>query len=318
MTNDNNTERNQSQAPIIAQLDDINQEHARRAFYWTSFKPEERGESRRKEYADSVNELYAELWQMARTDEQKQLLATEMERYRQGYLTRMNAFLSSHANVASAMITGPARFPTARNQKRSQWADNKANELLEWDAKAQQAIKRKLLGARPDEEKDAEEWERVKRDVLSSITSGNTLIFSNLSNRLERMAYKGEVSLVKRSLDVIRQYNATAARPVFTPRHKVWTFEGIAERVASKREQAANEGPHAIAEAEGVRIVCNTAIDRVQIIFDAKPDTAMIIKLKGEAWKWSPSNQAWQRKLTEAAKASAKRIVGIGQQTQAA
>jgi hypothetical protein len=235
-----------------------------------------------------------------------------MDRYRQGYITRMNAYLASHANVMSAMITGPARFPTARNQKRGQWADNKANELYEWEAKAREAIKRKLRDARPEEEKEAEDWERVKRDVLGGITSGNTLIYSNLANRLERMAYNGETALVRQSLEVIRQHNSTVARPVFTTRHKIWTFEAIAEKVAAKREQAASEGPQVIAKAEGVEIVSNPEADRVQIVFDAKPAAEMIARLKGEAWKWSPREGAWQRKLTEAAKQSAKRVIGLG------
>src|SRR5574343_737030 len=131
----------------IAKLDDINKDFARAAFNGTSYSTEKRGDSRRQEYVEAVNGLYAELLPLAKTDEQKALLAEEMERYRQGYLKRMNAYLSSHSSVMSSMIVGPARFPVARNEKRSRWADNKRNELYEWDNKAQAAIKRNLLDA---------------------------------------------------------------------------------------------------------------------------------------------------------------------------
>ena len=117
---------------------------------------------------------------------------------------------------------------------------------------------------------------------------------------------------------MVREYNASHEMPAITDRHKFWTFLELAEKHAAKAAQTATSEPEAIGTGEGVKIVCNAAIDRLQIIFDAKPDAGMIGKLKGEAWKWSPSNQAWQRKLTEAAKQSAKRITGINQQTQTA
>jgi hypothetical protein len=59
-----------------------------------------------------------------------------------------------------------------------------------------------------------------------------------------------------------------------------------------------------------VKVIANPHVDRVQIVFAAKPDIEMIGKLKGESWKWAPSARAWQRKLTEAAKTSACRITG--------
>lgn len=316
-------EHKQSQAPIIAKLDDIDREFAERAFHGTSFSPEKRGESRRNEYAAAVNGLYAGLWPLAKTGEQKALLAAEMERYREGYLRRMTGYLASHSNVISPMITGPARFPTVRNQKRSQWADNKANDLCEWEAKAREAIGRKLMDARPGEDKADEEWKRVQLDIADSLGTikaiddgtnrytARTLIVSNLAGRLERLAYNGEAELVKKALGMVREFNAFEKKPVVTDRHKLWTFAEIAETIAAKREQTASSEPATIAEAEGVRVVANFAEERVQILFVEKPSREVIAKLKGEAWKWSPNAGAWQRKLTEAAKHSAKRVTGL-------
>jgi hypothetical protein len=324
MTDINSTKESQSQAPIIAHADDIDRDFARRAFNWTSYSPEQRGESRRKEYAESVNGLYAEMWPLAKTDEQRNLLAVEIERYRQGYLSRMNAFLASHANVASAMITGPARFPTARNQKRSQWADNKANELLEWDKKARNSIKKKLLDARPEEEKDAAEWLALARDIQGSLNAieginagrlpyHRSAFVNSIAGKVERLALNGEIQLVQKSQLLVREYNASHEMPAITNRHKFWTFAELAERQAAQATHKAASEPEAIARAEGVEIVSNTAADRVQIIFPSKPPAEMIAKLKAEAWKWSPNAGAWQRKLTEAAKQSAKRITGLGE-----
>ncbi|MBU0847476.1 hypothetical protein KKH23_09860, partial [Patescibacteria group bacterium] len=61
----------------------------------------------------------------------------------------------------------------------------------------------------------------------------------------------------------------------------------------------------------GGHIVDNREEDRVQIFFDKKPEQAMIDKLKGEGWHWSPSTGSWQRKRTDQAMWSAERILGI-------
>uniref|UniRef100_A0A6M3IX05 Uncharacterized protein n=1 Tax=viral metagenome TaxID=1070528 RepID=A0A6M3IX05_9ZZZZ len=61
---------------------------------------------------------------------------------------------------------------------------------------------------------------------------------------------------------------------------------------------------------EGVRAIINYDEDRVQILFDAKPDTDTIADLKGSGWHWSRFNGAWQRKHTTSAVWAAKRILG--------
>lgn len=66
--------------------------------------------------------------------------------------------------------------------------------------------------------------------------------------------------------------------------------------------------PSETIEVNGVQIVKNFDLDRVQIVFPGKPDAETIGKLKGSAWNWSPRNKAWQRKLTDAAIRSAQHI----------
>ena len=58
-----------------------------------------------------------------------------------------------------------------------------------------------------------------------------------------------------------------------------------------------------------IRIVANTAIDRVQIFFPGRPTQDQLRSLKGSGWHWSPRNNCWMRKLTAAAINSADNIV---------
>ena len=62
-------------------------------------------------------------------------------------------------------------------------------------------------------------------------------------------------------------------------------------------------------EVAGVRIVENLEADRLQLIFPDRPDDEMRARLKGRGFKWSPRFGAWQRQLTDNARAAAQRIL---------
>lgn len=62
----------------------------------------------------------------------------------------------------------------------------------------------------------------------------------------------------------------------------------------------------------GVEIVRNFALDRVQIIFEGRPDDETRARLKSSGWHWSPREGAWQRKLTSNALYSARYCITGG------
>jgi hypothetical protein len=309
-------------APVIASPDDINRDRANAAFNGTSYSPEKRGQARRESYAEAVNSLYAEMWPLAKSEEQKEYLAQAMQWFKQGCLDRMNAYLASHTNVMSAMITGPARFPTARNAKRSQWADNKMMELCAFEKKGREVIKRRLLDLRPQEVKDANEWAMFARDIASSLGAikgcdagelpyNRSAFVNSIVGKVERLAYNGEVVLVEKALALVTEYNAANKKPAITTRHKFWAFAALAQAKAANLAQLATAAPQSAQIGEGFELVVNQAEDRLQILFEAIPSAEMRAKLKGEGWNWSPRNKAWQRKITDNARRSAQRILGI-------
>lgn len=63
-------------------------------------------------------------------------------------------------------------------------------------------------------------------------------------------------------------------------------------------EVAEQTGQSEAYDFEGGSIEINYPIDRVQILFDSIPAADIRTKLKGNGWNWSPSNKAWQRKIT--------------------
>jgi hypothetical protein len=61
----------------------------------------------------------------------------------------------------------------------------------------------------------------------------------------------------------------------------------------------------------GTRIVRNVEANRVQILTPGKPDEGMRRAFKGSGFRWSPSEGAWQRHLSDSALYDACRLVGV-------
>ncbi len=61
-------------------------------------------------------------------------------------------------------------------------------------------------------------------------------------------------------------------------------------------------------EFDGGRAEANTEADRLQLFFGERPDDKQRAVLKSNGFKWAPSQEAWQRQLTDNAIYSANRI----------
>ena len=55
-------------------------------------------------------------------------------------------------------------------------------------------------------------------------------------------------------------------------------------------------------------MVVNSELNRLQIVFDDKPNEKLRENLKGEGFRWAPSQGAWQRQLTPNAFQAIRRI----------
>lgn len=50
-------------------------------------------------------------------------------------------------------------------------------------------------------------------------------------------------------------------------------------------------------------------MDRIQIIYDGKPERDVIDKLKHNGFRWSPSQGAWQRQLNRNGRMAVNRVL---------
>lgn len=79
------------------------------------------------------------------------------------------------------------------------------------------------------------------------------------------------------------------------------------KRIAKLKRNAEQPAAEPVT-AEGYQIVENTEENRIQFLFDEKPNEETRSCLKSNGFRWSPTNKAWQRQLNENGRYAAKLV----------
>jgi hypothetical protein len=278
------------------------------AFYSTSFSPEERGAYYIRTYEEELN---ADIENMPED---------ERERYISKYKEWVQILFNKHSRIMSSMITGPARFPTRRNEKMNNYYENAVSEFRAWREKVLKAIARRIEDAKPEEQKADEEWTRLKRSIYSSASTikgindgtergyNKALFVSSIYGKVETYAKRGDVIIVEKAIAYVRELNKQSS--IITERHKFFKLAEMAKAVCEAQEVRSNKEDTEIL-FDGGRVIKNYSEDRVQIVFDTKPQPDVISNLKHNGFRWSPRFSAWQRQLTNNAYYAVTRVIPV-------
>lgn len=279
------------------------------AFRWTSFNPDLRGQDTIISHEKQLN------------GDLETIPEEEHERYITSYKKHFSSWLSSHCNCVSSAITGGSGFNVRRAEKANNAEHNKMQEFITWREKALKAIAKRIEKNKPEEQKQSEEWALLERDILHSaavihgINTGTergyhkALFVSSIYGKVETYAKHGDVQMVEKAINAIRNFNETMSI-VITERHK---FFKLLEVAAANKEKIADKKNKEDVEIafEGGTVVKNYSEDRLQILFDSKPAPDVISSLKSYGFRWSPRFMAWQRQLTTNAYYAAAKVIPV-------
>jgi len=268
-------------------------ELARRAHYHTSFTPDKRAAAFVEGHAKDIENLRA---------------LDIPEEYIKRFEALTVRWLQVKSRCISSMITGPANFPVARAEKANRAEHNASQACTEYYNKIVNYAKNEKYYAEHPEKRpimsgDSDALERLK-DKLAALNATQERM--KLINKAHRAYTKNPESLDKSGLDdsakqIIRQY-----KPAYS-----WEPNPFAPFELTNNNAKIKQTQDRIKELEnrkattpkditinGVRVLENTEAMRLQLFFDGKPSAEIIRLLKSHAFKWSPSNMAWQRQLT--------------------
>lgn len=282
-----------------------------RAFSGTSQTPDDRTAQYIREYEQEIQE------------DLKKLPEEDRLAYFTKYREWVATLFARHSRVMSAMVVGPARFPTAKNKSAGDAYDRAYQDFRAWREKFFKNVERRIEAAKPQDQRDEEEWQGVKARIIRTASTifgidtrhepyDRALFVSNLYGRMETLAKNGKVEMLRRAAEFIKELNvrfkAEGGKEIFTSRHKFWKLVEKAEETLAKQAENANRENEEF-ELDNCTVVKNYEEDRLQIFHEKKPAPEVISLLKKEAWKWSRNNVCWQRQLTMNACYSAARVI---------
>lgn len=229
------------------------------------------------------------------------------------HVTATRAYWSAEGRCMSSMITGPANFPVARNQKRLETAHKRMNEVGTHLQAAKRRLERiafphgmsgAIRSADPDaldklraELADARQWHEMAK-------AANVILRKHGAEAKPHLIAAGiRADVVERAM-----WLAPNGKPWgLTTTNSNAKIKRIEDRIASLERMKARGTIEK--ESDGVRIVENAEAARLQLIFPGKPDGETIGKLKENGFRWSPREGAWQRHLNNASRWAAERVL---------
>lgn len=277
-------------------------ELATRAHSGTSFSPEKRGQSIVNEYsAELAEDLNAIRLHATKNNVDIETMEADCTRYQQNYEKHLTAYLHSRTGLMSSMITGPARFPVARMEKLNRWSDNKHTAFREWRERAQKAIFKSYTPTVDPLEKAQKELQQCE---------SNQKIYKEINKAIRK--HKGKPEAQVQALVAIGVKEETARKflsPDFAgrigiPSYKLTNNNANIKRLQQRVKELQQKQVNAETKGQEIQkhgdieIIHNHSADRLQLIFPSKPAPEVIALLKKHAFKWSPTNKAWQRQLT--------------------
>ena len=242
-------------------------------------------------YKNAVNRVYDIAKQIAeQKPEQLAKALTLAERYSRKLADWKNKEFRISMMCPSVMVSGAGNFPVRKKEKQNRAEDKHMEEFQYINAIPEQI--QNLLSA----------WHR---DVISS---GD-------DNALEQL--KDKLSKLQEQREQIKAENKQL-KAKGEPIHATYILQNLGQNIRNVEQrieqlEKTKAKPTSDVTKQYNTTVCkvveNTEIMRLQLLFDGKPNDEIRSILKSHGFRWSPYNEAWQRQLTNNAKYETKLVL---------
>lgn len=264
----------------------LNQENIRRANAASFFNA---GDSINRDAENAITSFDEKFQSDNLTPEQLTYLTERREKWREFVLSHYNDQCRRRADYVPVSVAGPARYPAAKMEKRVDKIMQLQGDFSEKAAKFIANTHKRLGEMAPLEIQLAQI--RAGSAKYETIPTNDPHVIEKLEAKIEHLE-----SQIYKGMPAYSRQNRRA---------NIKTIRARIEKIKAERAAPTLQGW----TFDGGEVVACTEDDRLRILFDNRPDAAMIANLKGAAFRWSPRNMAWQRQLTANAVAAAKRVL---------
>lgn len=232
-------------------------------------------------------------------------------RYSRKLAEYYNSYYRNEASCPSVMITGAGNFPVGKKKKQNARRETLLNDWNYLESYARK-IENLLTMNQPilSSDEQAIELLEEKLDDLKEMQGKMKAVNKALkkADELEGNEDLRNMGYSDKEIEEFRKPDFTG-RIVGYARCTLQNNNANIKRVEARLERlkAVKADGNKEVECEFFKVVENTDLMRLQLIFDGKPNNEVRSILKKYAFRWSPSNKSWQRQLTD----NAKRVLPV-------
>ena len=290
----------------------INEAAARRAKEMNSYSDYKPG-SATAEYRSYVEEAVqlAER-QKARVDPMyHEKIDSLLDTYARKLAANMNKGFEIDARVPSILIAGGSNFPVRKKEKQNAARDTNYREWQDIQGLLDKIRSTGMGGISAD---DPQAVQKLEKKLAGLEKAQETMKAVNAYYRkhktLDGCPHLSAESIEKMKADMASQWHIEdKPYPTWALSNNSAEIRRVKERIKSLSQQ--REIGYVGWEFEGGKVEANAEANRLQILFEEKPDAATREELKSNGFRWSPKAEAWQRQLTDNAYRSADYIKAI-------
>lgn len=289
----------------------INEQIARTAQNINSFREYKEG-SATAEYRHYVDKVYEIVERIA---EEKPHLLEKAQRMAERYSRKLsiyyNDYYRNEASCPSIMISGGGNFPVRKKERQNSRRDTLHKEWEYLDSYADK-IEHLLTMEQPILSGDERAVELLQEKLDGMVEIQEMMKAVNAYYRKEK-TLDGCPNLTQEEIEKLKAEMASSYHWADVPYlpYLLTNNNANIKRTRDRLEslKKVKEAGSQETECEFCKVVENTEIMRIQLIFDGKPEPQVRDILKSNGFKWAPSQGAWQRQLTNNAKYALKRVL---------
>lgn len=267
------------------------------------------------EYKQEVDKVFDLVEQVAETKSDYQEEAYKLAvKYSKKLADWWNTKHNIDMMCPSVMICGGANFPTRKKEKQNSRMDAHWKEW-EYIKVIPQKIKDILKGKTVIKSNDENAIEKLEQKLADLEARKQLSIDGNKYYRKNKTleGFTGmDEGKIKQTMDFINRGIFGDSTRIFDTTNLNQNIKAVKVRIELlKKEKEKGIQEKEVATEDGnelFKVVENTEIMRLQLLFEGKPTEEIRSVLKSNGFKWSPKNNAWQRQLTENARYSVKRV----------
>ncbi|MGN0332508.1 MAG: hypothetical protein ACI4D9_05715 [Lachnospiraceae bacterium] len=265
-------------------------EEARRAGQWISQDPERYGENLLNCMDYELEQFLSEI-----PEEMRDI-------YEPRFVQKFKEWMRAQSRCFSALVTGAGNFNQRQHQKRNEAERAARKRLEEWTEKTVKRLNRKERLVGMDEVERLTAQLEAFEEAQQGMKAVNAICRRKLSETEMVNLIVSEVGL---SEELAREL--VFPNPDRGTYCKGYTRYSLSLNLAKIKDLKAKIARHEKLASKENRTVefdrftiemCYTD-ERIRIRHAERPSREEVAMLKSNAFKWSPSNQAWQRQMTQ-------------------